>query len=168
MFTCTLTITPPNYNSTKPFKAGQCKIDAYSLCARVCTSDSLLFALLAYFWRKLHSDNIDSACPRPCQIIQFRSHYLRENTGTLFTVWHKHTHAQINTDTHFYGANTNTVMYTQCMRNHRKGLFYLFMLMIYIWQWRMWPWLHNTWACRRSDAWRHERVKRFKQVGQRE
>lgn len=158
MFTCILTITPPYHNSTELFKAGRCKIDAYCASVSMCIRDSLLFALLAYLRHKLHSDRIDSARPRPCQIIQFRSHYLREKhwrsvhslTQTL---------TQIKTAAHFLSANTNTVMHTQTRAQiTEKGLFYLFMFMIHISQWRLWHWLHNAWTCRRSDAWRWKRV----------
>lgn len=111
MFTCILTITPPHHNSIELFKAGRYKIDEYCVC--VC--DSLLFALLAYFSHKLHSDRINSAHPRPCQIIQFRSHYLREkHWRSVHSL--TQTHTQINTAAHFFGENTNTVMHTQTQK----------------------------------------------------
>lgn len=115
----------------------------------VCVWESLLFALLAYFSHKLHSDRMDSTRQRPCQIVQFRSHYLREKHWSSV---HRltQTHTQINTASHFFGENTNVVMHTQT----QKGLFYLFILMIHILQWRLWYWFHNTWTCRKSDAWR--------------
>lgn len=88
------------------------------MCVCVC-----IFALLAYFRHKLHSDRIDSARPRPCHIIQFRSHYLREK---LWRSVHSLTQTliQINTAAHFFSANTNTVMHTQTRaQSQKRGCF---------------------------------------------